>query len=153
MKKLFSLLCVIAASVAFAQAPPQGDAQNPPPKRTAEERASHFTERLEKDLGLTADQKKKVQSLALTRETKMEELREKYKGQDKKAWAGERKKVRDEFESGMKTTLSPEQYQKWEQIKAERKANRRPPPPNSECAPPPGGPGQNPPPPPPDDED
>lgn len=148
MKKLFSILLVLAASAAFAQAP-QGECKNPPPQppphKTAEERASHFSDRMEKDLGLDADQKKKVQALALTREQEMDKLREAHKGQEKSTWANERKKVRDDFDAGMKKTLSPEQLQKWEQIKKDRKAGKMPPPPAN---------GENPPPPPPPvDED
>lgn len=148
MRKLFSFLLVLAVSAAFAQAP-QADQKNPPPPpphKTPEERAKHFTDRMEKDLSLTAEQKTKVQALALTREQKMDELREKYKGQDKNVWAAERKKVRTEFDEGLKKTISAEQYQKWEELKKERKAKKGPPPP------PPAG-GENPPPPPMDDED
>lgn len=153
MKKVFSFLLVLAASVAFAQAP-KGECKNPPPphpSKSPAERANHFTDRMEKDLALTADQKTKVHALTLTREQKMDELREKYKGQDKSVWAAERKKVRDEFEEGLKKTVTADQYQKWEQIKKERKEKKGPPPPPPGQAPPANG--ENPPPPPPDDED
>lgn len=150
MKKVFSFLLVLAASAAFAQAP-QGECKNPPPPPPSPaERANHLTDRMEKDLALTPEQKTKVHALTLTREQKLDELREKYKGQDKSVWANERKKVRDEFDEGLKKTVTAEQYQKWEQIKKDRKDKKGPPPPPPGQAPP--GNGQNPPPPPPDED-
>jgi periplasmic protein CpxP/Spy len=96
-----------------------------PPMRTPEERATGFADRLEKDLGLDAGQKKKVHDLALTKEQKLDELREANKGKEPSTWADQRKKVMDEFNDGMKTTLSPEQFQKWEEQKKAMREQRK----------------------------
>lgn len=103
------LLLITGVSV-YAQKP---GGTSPAPK-TPEQRATAVTNRLEKKLSLSKDQKTKVHDLAMARAQKMDELRAKYKDQDKKLWQAERKKLRDEFHAGMKATLSPEQYAKWE---------------------------------------
>lgn len=107
-------IMMIAAFVMISAA--QMIAQGNGPKKTPEQRADNFANKAEKDLTLSAEQKKKVRDLALTRAKKMDELRTKYKGKegDKQVWRDERKKVRDEFHAGMKLVLSPEQYAKWE---------------------------------------
>jgi hypothetical protein len=135
MKKLISTLLLFAFSViVFAQAPPPPPPQNPPPahsgppmqqgKKTPEERARLQSDKLEKDLGLNADQKKKVHDLILTREQKMDQLRDR---KDTTGVHAERKKIQDEFRDGMKKNLTPEQFKKWEDLKKERKGNRPPP--------------------------
>lgn len=77
---------------------------------------------MERNLGLNADQKNRVRSLALTHAEKMDELRGKYKGNDaeKDTWRSERKKANEEFKEGLKLTLSAEQYAKWEEQKKAR---------------------------------
>jgi hypothetical protein len=93
--------------------------------KTTAERAESYASRLEKDLALTPEQKTKVQKLALTRENAYKELREKYKGQDPCASKSEREKVRENFENGMKSALTPEQFQKWEAQKKEHMEQRK----------------------------
>jgi protein CpxP len=96
------------------------EAHYPQSNKTPEQRADSLTSHLEKNLQLTADQKTKVHDLVLTREKANDQLREKYKGQDPCASATERKQVRDTFDNGMKTALTPEQYQKWQDQKKQR---------------------------------
>lgn len=106
----------------------QRAAKHPHASKTPEQRADTFALHLEKSLVLTADQKTKVRALILTREQENDKLREKYKGQDPCSSAAERKQLRDNFESGMKATLTPEQFQKWEAQKnkhAEQRKNKR----------------------------
>jgi protein CpxP len=110
MKRIIALALLLVGFTATAAAQ-KPDASKP--KKTPEERAANYANKMEKELGLNAEQKKKVHDLALARANKMKELREKYKDQDKKVWKEERKKARDEFHNGMKSTLSPEQYAKW----------------------------------------
>lgn len=102
-------LFLVAGFTANAQKP---ESKGTP--KTPEQRATNVANRLEKKLALSKEQKTKVHDLALARATKMDVLRAKYKDQDKKVWQAERKVVRDEFHSGMKATLSPEQFAKWE---------------------------------------
>lgn len=134
MKKIIVLFVAAAFSITagFAQGNDQADKQDCKDKKdrpdtekapkTPEQRADACANRMEKDLGLSADQKTKVRNLALTRAKKMDELRTKYKGKegDKQLWKDERKKVRDEFHAGVKAVLSPEQFAKWEEQKKKK---------------------------------
>lgn len=125
MKRIFAitLLLVGFTATAIAQtATSKGNGQN---KKTPEERATNYANKLEKELGLSGEQKTKVHDLALARANKMKELRDKYKDQDKKVWKEERKKVRDEFHNGMKSTLSPEQYAKWIEMQKKKAENMK----------------------------
>lgn len=119
MKKILSSLLMLVAFTAFAQTP-ASKPQNPHKQKSPEERATAFAAHLEKSLTLSADQKKKVYDLALTRDQKINQLRAENKGKDRCAWADQRKKAQDDFRDGMKLTLSPEQFAKWEAQKAER---------------------------------
>lgn len=112
MKKLMmACLLLVTGISAYAQKP---ETKPAPAAKTPEQRADAVSNRLEKKLTLSKEQKTKVRDLALARARKMDELRAKYKDQDKKVWQAERKTVRDAFHSGMKATLSPEQFAKWE---------------------------------------
>jgi len=111
------VMLLMTATFAFAQG-------NGKPKKTPEQRADAYANKMQNDLGLDATQKTKVRDLALARAKKMDELREQYKGQDNKVWQAERKKARDEFHNGMKSTLSPEQYTKWQKQRAKQAANK-----------------------------
>lgn len=124
MKRFLCSLLVFAATTAFSQAP--APKQEPKPKKTAEQRATDFSNRMEKNLSLTADQKTKVHDLALTKEQKMDQLREQCKDKDPGACQPERKKIHQDFNSGMKTVLTVEQWERWEAIKkAKRQQHRR----------------------------
>lgn len=119
MKHILTLLLALTTLGAFAQNTNKGGSK---PHKTPEERATAYANRMEKELTLTAEQKTKVHDLALTRAQKMDQLREQYKGQDKKVWQAERKKARDEFHAGMKSVLSPEQFTKWEEQQKKKAA-------------------------------
>ncbi|HET6989871.1 MAG TPA: hypothetical protein VFJ43_01050 [Bacteroidia bacterium] len=120
MKKLIFSLLMLVTFTAFAQTQPD---QSKPERenKTPEERATAIASHLEKNLGLTADQKTKVHDLALTKEQKIDQLREQNKGKDRCAWADQRKQTQDEFDAGMKKILTPDQYTKWNAEKEERK--------------------------------
>lgn len=113
MKRIIAITLLLVGFTAVSMAQTATSSSSSKPKKTPEERAANYANKMEKELGLNAEQKKKVHDLALARANKMKELREKYKDQDKKVWKEERKKARDEFHNGMKSTLSPEQYAKW----------------------------------------
>ncbi len=95
--------------------------------KSPEERAAGFANHLEKQLGLSATQKTEVQRLALEKDKKLLELREKNKGKEKSEWENERKQVTRDFISGMKTALTAEQFAKWEAMKKERHDNKKEP--------------------------
>jgi protein CpxP len=121
MKKMISSLLMLLTFTAFAQAPAHKPTHE---QKTPEERATAIAAHLEKSLVLSADQKTKVHDLALAKEKKIEQLKEQNKGKDRCAWADQRKQAQTEFESGMKQTLTPDQYTKWTEQKAERSKKR-----------------------------
>jgi periplasmic protein CpxP/Spy len=120
MKFTLALLLLFAGFSVCAQDAQQQDKQ----KQTPEQRATMASDTMAARLGLSADQKSKVYELVLNREKQMDALREKYKGQDKKAWESEREAVRNEFITGLKKVLTAEQYEKWRKMK-HRAAHRR----------------------------
>jgi Spy/CpxP family protein refolding chaperone len=123
MKKILSSLLMLVAFTAFAQTPaskPQTGRQ----QKTPEERATAFATHLEKSLALTPEQKTKVHDLVLARDQKIGQLREENKGKDRCAWSDQRKKAQDDFIAGMKSTLTPDQFAKWEAQKAEHQKQR-----------------------------
>ncbi|HEU4717271.1 MAG TPA: hypothetical protein VFU15_05545 [Bacteroidia bacterium] len=121
MKKLIvTFLLLASASFAFAQ--DTAKKEKPAPQKSPEDRAAHFANHLQKDLGLTDDQKTKVHDLALAKEQKMDALRQQHQGDDPKSWSADRKKVHDDFITGMKGVLTPDQYNKWE---AEKKQHQQ----------------------------
>lgn len=83
-------------------------------KMTPEERAQKSVDHLNKAVGLTDDQKTKIHDLALTRATKVDGVREKYKGQQgsKETAKNEIIAIKKEYRQGVKAVLTPEQMQK-----------------------------------------
>ncbi len=111
MKKILLILFAIAiASInIMAQGPQDGNA----PKRSPEERAAKMTERMTKELVLTADQQTKLKALILKREKEREERMK------------EEKARMDKMDAEIKTILTPEQYQKFEQKRNEMRQNHQ----------------------------
>lgn len=79
-----------------------------------EERAQKNVDQLNKTVDLTDDQKTKVHELALTRITKVDAIREKYKGQEgsKEEMKKELMVVKKEYRQSVKALLTPEQLDK-----------------------------------------
>jgi periplasmic protein CpxP/Spy len=109
MKKLILILftVVITSINMMAQEPQIANG----PKRTPEERASKMTERMTKELVLTADQQAKMKAIILKRE------------QEREARMKEEKLRMEKLEADIKAILTPEQFQKFEQKKSETKQN------------------------------
>jgi len=116
----------VAAVFAVTVAGAQDKGKIARPHKSPEERADSCASRLQRSLDLDANQKTKVRDLALTRAQKMDELREKYKGQDsaRQTWREERMLAHESFNDGMKLTLTTEQFAKWEEQKKARAAKR-----------------------------
>lgn len=83
-------------------------------KKTPEERAQKSVDHLDKQVGLTQEQKEKVKDLALARAQKVDALKEKYKGQEnakeeakKEIWAAKK-----EYRANVKAILTEEQINK-----------------------------------------
>lgn len=89
-------------------------------KLTPEQRAQKNVEHLNAEVTLTEEQKTKVHGFALTRITKIDEIRAKYKGQpeNKETAKTEIGVVRKEYRQNVKSILTPEQLT---QLKAKHK--------------------------------
>ncbi|MDQ3111578.1 MAG: hypothetical protein M3R17_16950 [Bacteroidota bacterium] len=122
MKRIISSLLMLVAFTAFAQTADKREVGHE--QKTPEERATAMAAHLEKSLALSPEQKTKVHDLALAKEQKIGQLREQNKGKDRCDWADQRKLAQDEFLTGMKNTLTPEQYSKWNAQKEERHKKR-----------------------------
>jgi len=130
MKKTLFLLAALALATAgpsFAQTAPV-KATGTDAKQTARhyqkgpkdpaKMADHRAGKMAKELGLTADQEAKVESLMLARQQESTALKAKY-GTDRKAGRPEMKAAHDRYEAQMKTILTPEQYAKYQAKKDE----------------------------------
>jgi Spy/CpxP family protein refolding chaperone len=126
MKKTIFAAFIILGASAYAQKPvklakpakAENQVQNQNQKPSPEERAKRVTQKLEKELGLTADQKQKVSDLTLTRIKEGEKLRELRKT-DKNAAKGKFKALTQQYHADMKGILTAEQHAKWEAKKQE----------------------------------
>jgi hypothetical protein len=87
-----------------------------------EERAQKSVDQLNTTVGLTDDQKTKIQVLALTRVTKIDAIREKFKGQEGSHEAAKKEimTVKKEYRQSTKALLTPEQLEK---LKAKAQEN------------------------------
>lgn len=97
------------------------------PKKTPEERAQLEVTRLNDIAGLSEDQKAKIKTQALTKFTKVDAIREKYKGQKEKHEVAKQEMdvVRKEYRQSIKTILTPEQLEKVKQKGKEIKQKRK----------------------------
>lgn len=121
MKKLMMSLgfAALIAGSAAAQAPERK-------VRTPEERAQHQTDRMTKDLGLSAEQTEKVKAINLKYADQVDDMRGEAKDQ-KDAQREAMKGMRDQRNADLKAVLTPEQYDKMvkeqEAMQAKRKAH------------------------------
>jgi Spy/CpxP family protein refolding chaperone len=116
MKKLIlSMLAAMIASASLLAQEPMPEPQKP--QKSPQERADNMTNRMAKELGLTADQKEKVHAIILKREIERDKA------------IDEMKKDREAVEAELKTILNAEQFKKFEEKKKEivekRKENRK----------------------------
>jgi hypothetical protein len=123
MKKLMMALAVMTMGMtAFAQESPA--AREDRPRMSTEERAKARTQRMAKDLGLSAEQLARVEALNLKHAKEGEAMR----ASDEKERAMRRAEMKDRkaaYETELKTVLTPEQFTKWEAKKDEMKAKHR----------------------------
>ncbi len=119
MKK--AILTIAIAVMGFTAAFAQDSTRRPRkqmPKLTAEQRAEKTTARLEKELNLTADQKKKIYAVELENAKKMETWRKADQG-DRKGKMEERKADLDKQRGKIDGILTAEQKTKMEAFRAE----------------------------------
>ena len=140
MKKSMLLLAfatMIGTGAANAQADPQpakaqhhgggkgqGKAQEKGNKPTPEEQAGRQAAHMQKKLGLSDDQKAKVQEYALTRIKANEDARQKARESkseaDRKAYGQQMKANKETFENNVNSVLTPEQQTKWKEMKEDK---------------------------------
>jgi len=119
MKK--AILTIAIAVMGFTAAFAQDSTRRPRkqmPKLTAEQRAEKTTARLEKELNLTADQKKKIYAVELENAKKLETWRKADQG-DRKGKMEERKADLDKQRGKIDGILTAEQKTKMEAFRAE----------------------------------
>ena len=87
--------------------------QQPPPRKTPEERAEAVSNRMTKALELNAEQKQKIKELILKTEKERREVQDKAKGT--------REKMEAEMETDLQKILTPAQFEKFKKRKEENK--------------------------------
>ncbi|UOQ96283.1 DUF4890 domain-containing protein [Hymenobacter sp. 5317J-9] len=130
MKKTLMLLAALAfttAGTSFAQTAPaatapakmhHGKGGHKDPAKKADQHAA----KMAKELGLTADQETKVEQLMLARQQETQALKTKYAA-NKTAGRAEMKASHEKYEAQLKSILTPEQYAKFDQMKAEHRGH------------------------------
>ncbi|MCB2379383.1 DUF4890 domain-containing protein [Hymenobacter sp. BT635] len=125
---LFSLLAAFALTIGTAAAQTQPAAAPSGPGReyrqvSPEERATRRTEKMTKELGLSADQSSRIKQILLTRDQEMQALR----GQGKPTAAtrgqmgSQMKANREKYDAQFKQILTAEQYTKYTELAQSRK--------------------------------
>jgi Spy/CpxP family protein refolding chaperone len=121
MKKTLALLAALALTTAgttFAQTTAPTTTQAHKGKGGHHQNPGQKADKMAKELGLNADQKAKLEQLMQTRKQESAALKAKY-GADKKAGKADMKAAHDRYEAQLKTILTPEQYAKFDKMKAE----------------------------------
>lgn len=119
MKRL-ALIVLAVMGIAVASVAQNGKGKA---KLTPEERANRTTNRMEKELDLTSDQKIKIYELNRSRAAKIDELKAKY-GEDKQAIGKEMKAFNMERKKELMTILNKDQQGKLKKVKEERKKKK-----------------------------
>lgn len=137
MKKIFSTV-IFSAFIAFTSfAQNQGQHQGHQHKdgghehgheqKTPEQKAENQSQRLTKELSLTADQTTQVKTIILTQEQKAEEIRAKYKtATDKKAEHQEIQDLRTSSEGEIEKVLTADQLTKYKELKNKQQNHSSP---------------------------
>lgn len=139
MKKSMLLLAfatMIGTGAVNAQADPQpakaqheGKGKEKGNKPTPEEQAGRQAAHMQKKLGLSDDQKSKIEAFALTRIKANEELRGKARAakdeNEKKGYGKQMKANMETFDKDVNGVLTPEQQTKWKEMKEERKGDHK----------------------------
>ncbi|AJW63716.1 hypothetical protein OZ664_07820 [Elizabethkingia sp. HX WHF] len=126
MKKIvFSLLLMGATGFAFAQQttePMKADRQAK--RQEMMQKRQQNWDQMKKDLNLTADQENKIKALHERNAADMKQKMAERKT-DRENMKQEMKAKKEQNDAEMKKILSPEQYAKWNDIKAQKKAERQ----------------------------
>lgn len=124
MKKAFVIL---AALVCTAAVPSFAQTRTAPvgATKTPAERAERQTRALTKQLGLSAEQEPKVESILQAQMTEMQALSEKYPAGSRRGMGPELKATKARYDEQLKAVLTPEQFAKLEQLRQERMQQMR----------------------------
>ena len=133
MKKILSTV-IFSAFIAFTSfAQNQGQHQGHQhaggghEQKTPEERAENQSQRLTKELSLTAEQTTQVKAIILNKEQKAEEIRTKYaSATDKKAEHQEIQALKTSSDAEIEKVLTADQLTKYKEIKSEKQNHGSP---------------------------
>jgi biopolymer transport protein ExbD len=114
IKSLFAVLLLLSTTTIFAQ--------QQMPVRSPEERAQRQTMWMQKNLGLTEEQNKKVYDIMLYHAQQADADRSMAPGPDKKM---EKKELKRDVDAELRATLTGDQYQRYQQHVQEMKARRQ----------------------------
>ena len=118
MKKWMIAVALVAASISgYAQ-----DAVSPKerPHRTVEKRVKARTERMTRELGLSAEQVERVEVMNRPQATEAEKDRI-ANDQERAVRRAAMKERRDRYDAELKAVLTPDQYTRWQARKEEGK--------------------------------
>lgn len=124
MKKAFVILAALAcgaASPSFAQTGMAPAAA----QKTPVERADRQTQALTRQLGLSAEQAPKVESILQAQMTEMQALNDKYPAGNRRGIGPELKASRAKYDEQLQAVLTPEQFTKLAQLRQERMQKMR----------------------------
>ncbi len=93
-------------------------------EKTPEERADRQVKRMTEDLKLTDDQAVRIREISLRKSQQMSALKGR-NADNKEAMKAEMMQIKNAYQGDLKTILTPEQLEKHEALKAERKAKMK----------------------------
>jgi DNA-binding TFAR19-related protein (PDSD5 family) len=101
---------------------PKNQGKKPSPEVMAARQAAN----LQKQLGLTEEQRSDIEKAALNRISKMEAIQEKYKGagSENRERGKDMRIVRQEFVDAVNKILTPTQQSAWKKLREEKKAKK-----------------------------
>lgn len=117
MRTFLTTLALAAGIGLMAQ-----DADAGKDKKTPEERAAKRTEQMTKDLGLSSEQVAKVNTINLNFARYSSDVEAAGKGADVE---GRTKALKAKRDAELKAVLTPEQYTKYEEIRAKKQADKK----------------------------
>lgn len=89
--------------------------------KTPAQRADRHAAKMTKELGLTAEQEAKVESIVLARNQEMKTLRAKYAaGPDRQAGRAEMKAIKTKYNGQLQSALGPDLYARYDKVRDEQ---------------------------------
>jgi Spy/CpxP family protein refolding chaperone len=126
MKKIIlSAIAIASLQLAQAQEARKVDAAPKEQQQTAtpEQLATRETNRMQKEIQLSEDQRQKVYQAALTKHQAMQSLKQKYTSNNE-GFKAEAKPIRQQYKKELSSILTPEQQEKLKQIIEQQKQHK-----------------------------